>query len=77
MPTLDEIHEARLARKEIIDHSDCEECEEQYLFAMKDKTHEFSIGLSTILACLILAEQDGLVPELPEDWVIRVLNSYY
>ena len=76
MPTLDEINEARLARKEIIDHSDCEECEEQYLFAMKDKNHEFSVGLTTILACLSMAEHDGVLPAIPDEWWIAVVNWY-
>jgi hypothetical protein len=35
---------------------------------MKDKQHEFSIGLRTILYCLTIAEKEGYVPKLPADW---------
>ena len=49
---------------------------EDYIFAMKDKYHEFSIGLRTILDCLELAEQEGAVPKLSEEWWIQVQNRY-
>jgi hypothetical protein len=50
------------------DVSDCEDCLEELVFAMKDKQHEFSIGLRTILYCLTIAEKEGYVPKLPADW---------
>ena len=34
---------ASLNQNTIEDHSDCEVCQEDYIFAMKDKYHEFSI----------------------------------
>ena len=49
----------------IKDHTDCQECGEDYLFLMKDKDHEFSIGLRTILSCLAIAEKEEAVPKLP------------
>lgn len=67
---------AYLTDNKIIDHTNCEECMEDYIFAMKDKTHEFSIGLRTILACLAFAEKEGAVPELPEKWWILINNRY-
>lgn len=41
---------------------------EQLVFAMKDKTHNFTIGLDTIIECLKIAEDEGCVPKLPERW---------
>lgn len=67
---------ASLNQNTIEDHSDCEACQEDYIFAMKDKYHEFSIGLRTILDCLELAEQEGAVPKLSEEWWIQVQNRY-
>jgi hypothetical protein len=48
--------------------SECLDCNEELLFAMRDAHHEFSIGLRTILQCLRLAEQEGNVPPLPIQW---------
>ena len=42
-------NEAKLCNDEIEDHTDCQECGEDYLFKMKDNFHEFSIGLKTAL----------------------------
>lgn len=67
---------ACLADNEIKDHTNCEECTEDYLFLMKDQKHEFSIGLKTILACLAFAETKGAVPKLPEEWWLRINNRY-
>ncbi|GHU89677.1 hypothetical protein FACS1894202_08280 [Clostridia bacterium] len=49
-----------------VSESDC--CEEELLFGMRDKYHEFSIGLSTVLTCLKFAESEGRVPPLPVNW---------
>lgn len=51
-----------------IDHTLCPACEETMVFAMRDKYHEFSIGLSTVLECLRAAEAEGYVPPLPAEW---------
>lgn len=48
---------------------DC--CDETLIFAMKDKEHEFSIGLQTILHCLWIAEKEGYVLKLPGEWWIN------
>lgn len=37
-------NEAELCNDKIKDHTDCQECGEDYLFMMKDNYHEFSIG---------------------------------
>lgn len=54
----------------------CENCLEELVFAMKDRHHEFSIGLRTILHCLAIADKEGYTPKLPADWWERV-RSYY
>lgn len=50
------------------DVTSCPYCLEELVFAMQDNTHQFSMGLSTILRCLAIAEQEGYVPKLPYDW---------
>ncbi len=58
------------------DHTDCELCEEELLFAMQENDHTFSIGLKTVLKCLELAEAEGYVPKLSNDWWISVMNRH-
>lgn len=41
---------------------------EELVFAMKDSTHEFSLGLTTVLGCLSIAEAEGYLPPLPKEW---------
>ena len=67
---------ARLARRRIIDHMDCDDCTEDYVFLMRQDDREFGIGLTTVLAALAFAEREGAVPELPADWWIKVRNQY-
>lgn len=64
----DDTERAVLARREIIDHSDCEECGEDYVFLMRRGDEEFDLGLRTVLACLAFAEREGAVPSLPDEW---------
>ena len=54
------------------DCTDCECCCEELVFAMQDTQHQFSIGLFTILDCLKIAEKQGYVPPLPDDWWLLV-----
>lgn len=50
------------------DCSECECCHEELVFAMKDKYHEFSLGLSTVLECVAIAEANGYLPEIDKTW---------
>ena len=68
---------ANLEDNGIKDHTECEQCTEDYLFFMKDQEHEFSIGLKTILACLAFAEEKGAVPPLPYEWWHLINNRYH
>ncbi len=54
----------------------CDCCDDPLLFAMRDNYHDFSIGLFTILNCLKLAEREGVVPKLPDEWWIDLHNQY-
>ena len=64
----DDIEErAVLARRGIMDHSDCEDCVEDWTFLMRQGRREFPLGLRTVLACLAFAEREGAVPELPAE----------
>ena len=67
---------ARLAGAGIIDHMDCDGCDEEYVFVMRQGTREFALGLRTVLACLAFAEHEMAVPELPQDWWTRVNARY-
>ncbi|WP_161564878.1 hypothetical protein [Pseudomonas aeruginosa] len=51
-------------------------CHDELIFALQDKHHAFSLGLSTVLQCLKMAEHEGVVPELPEGWWSRMANRY-
>ena len=58
----DDIEErAALARRGIMDHSDCEDCVEDWTFLMRQGRREFPLGLRTVLACLAFAEREGAV----------------
>ena len=67
---------ASLVDNKAIEHSDCEECNENYIFKLRDNEHEFYIGLTTILSCLAFAQAEGAVPEIDEDWWINIRNAY-
>lgn len=54
----------------------CENCFEQVVFMLKDKDHEFSMGLSTVLDCLAFAVKNGDLPKLPLSWVNAVYDEY-
>lgn len=47
----------------------CENCFERVVFLLKDKEHEFSMGLTTVLQCLEFAIRSGALPKLPSSWV--------
>lgn len=59
---------ATLASPQLIDHTDCEDCLENWLFEMNDETGSFVIGLKTMLTCLAFAQHRGVVPELDAQW---------
>ena len=54
----------------------CERCYEPLIFALRSENQDFSIGLFTILQCLEVAEYEGAVPKLPDDWWISLQNRY-
>lgn len=55
--------------------TDC--CDDPVLFHMRDNYHEFSMGLFPILRCLRLAEEDGHVPPLGDEWWINIRVRYH
>lgn len=55
----------------------CDNCFEQVVFQLRDKDHEFSMGLSTMLNCIKFAIQNGDLPKLPQSWVSSVEQGYY
>ena len=67
---IDKVERARLARKAIIDHMDCDDCTEDYVF------REFGMGLTTVLSMLAFAEHEGAVPPLSTEWWIKVSRRY-
>lgn len=43
-------------------------CDDSVVFLLKDRHHEFSLDLKTLLRCLEFAEEQGALPELPAKW---------
>ena len=50
--------------------------EEYLFFLLKNETNEFTIGLGDILECLKFAEEQGEVPELPQEWWWKMSEVY-
>ena len=59
-----------------LEHLYCENCFEELVFSMRDKEHEFSLGLTTVLKCLRFAENEGSVPKIPVEWWLAIERSY-
>ncbi len=57
-------------------HICCENCFENVVFMLKDKDHEFSMGLSTVLECLRFAQDNGDIPPIDEKWWIDVRKHF-
>ena len=58
-------------RRDTVTTEDCTDfecCPEELVFAMKDNHHHFSLGLTTVIECLQIAEIQGYVPKLPQEW---------
>lgn len=47
---------------------------EAYLFDLRQNGEEFTLGLSTVLACLRFAELEGAVPRVSEAWWHRAAS---
>lgn len=47
----------------------CEKCFEQVVFTLRDNEHTFSMGLTTVLECLVFAVRNGELPKLPQSWL--------
>ncbi|MCC8097010.1 MAG: hypothetical protein LIO44_00250 [Eubacterium sp.] len=54
----------------------CCECGETYLFHLKDKTHEFSLGLQDFIKCLWFAQELGAIPKISPDWWYELKHHY-
>lgn len=52
-------------------------CAHHLLFALRDKHHDFSLDVTTVLQCLQFAQDEGAVPALPDDWWIAVRGRYH
>ncbi len=78
MEKSDNIEKALGNRAEVKSAEDmcCDNCFEQVVFLLKDKDHEFSLGLETVLECLAFAIKNGNLPKLPSDW-LRHVDSIY
>ena len=54
----------------------CQDCFERVVFMLRDKDHEFSIGLSTVLECVMFAIKNGDLPKLPSSWLKDIDYAY-
>ena len=55
----------------------CDNCGENMIFAMQDNYHQFTVGIEDVLVCLRIAEANGAVPKLPNDWWVSIINRYH
>lgn len=62
----------------IVQKPSCDSCNEVLAFAMEMErpSKRFSIGLYTVLECLKIAEVEGYLPRLPEEWWTEVAGVY-
>ncbi len=72
-----ETFENRAIYQNKVKENHCSNCDEPLVFGLKDNYHEFSLGLSTVLRLLLIAEKQGYVPKLPSEWIVQVLNEFY
>lgn len=70
------INEAKLLQNRVIEHTDCEECMEDFIFQMKDDDGEFYIGMKTIIGCVLIAEKEEIIPKLEHEWLNAVRSRY-
>ena len=54
----------------------CDQCDERVIFHLRDREHEFTMGLSTVLQCLMFAIEQGDLPKLPLSWCTDVDLAY-
>lgn len=55
----------------------CDNCFEHMVFLLCDShNQEFSIGLTTILECLIFAIENGDLPKIPQSWLQNINDVY-
>lgn len=74
---LNSLPAAVLADNILIDHSECEMCDEDYYFNFRDSEKDnFQIGIKEILSCLAFAEEKGVLPELPSEWWNQICSRY-
>lgn len=55
-----------------LEHIICNNGSEQAIFLMRDKDHEFTLGLTSVLECIGFAVKNGDLPKLPKDWCDKV-----
>ena len=53
----------------------CECCYDRIVFALSSNDAHFTVGISTILECLSVAEKEGAIPPIGSDWWIGVKNG--
>lgn len=70
------INEAKLLNNIVINHTDCEECMENFIFQMNDNDGEFYIGMKTIIGCVLIAEKEKIIPKLDPEWLNAVRSRY-
>lgn len=63
----------------LIDASEtqCINCDEPLIFALQDRHHQFSLNLSTLLACLQFAESQHAIPKIPDTWWDEIRTRFY
>ncbi|AGO09777.1 hypothetical protein Lp16_H062 (plasmid) [Lactiplantibacillus plantarum 16] len=60
---------------QVEDHAGGEDCCEALLLKMPAGQREFSLPLSVVINCLWIAEKEGYVPPLADQWWIDIRNA--
>ncbi|WP_061292169.1 hypothetical protein [Azotobacter vinelandii] len=63
-------------RSDEVREADEQCCGNHLIFALRDRHHDFSLGIATVLQCLRFVEEQGAIPELPDEWWIAVRGRY-
>ena len=59
------------------DFNPIKDVEEKVFFHLQDSTHEFTMGLKSILQCLKFAEDENVIPKLPQDFWSAMYGEYH
>ena len=63
--------------KQVVDHTECEECDHNFMFLMKDNHHTFFVPVDELFVAMQLASNKGIIPPIPNDWLFAMGDAHY